>query len=226
MTPLRGRSPDLPSIQIQFSDEQESSNQSNECSEIPVSIEACDKKHDVPVAPTSMNSSPPARQKISNSQPSGKRNSLSPKKDLICACQHELSLKARSSVDPNHCGEAEDKEKDVRPVPPNKGAEFAVGIDIKMDEMEDMKMKANVTGEFLNKVALKKVYFCCIALCELLSFIYSKPCLLPSFESTGADDVLSVSLSRKIGETAEAYNMLHHNLKEILASDWLSAGLI
>lgn len=70
-----------------------------------------------------------------------------------------MHLKARSSVDPNHCKEAEDKEKDVRPVPPNKGTEFAVGIDIKMDEIEDMKMKANVTGEYLNKIALKKFTF-------------------------------------------------------------------
>ena len=130
VTPLRGRSPDLPSIQIQFSDEQESSNQSNECSEIPVSIEACDKKHDVPIAPTSINSSPQARQKRSNSQPSGKRKSLSPTKDLLYVSQHELYLKAR-------CKEVADKEKDVHPV----------GIDIKMEEIEDVKMKAIVAGK-------------------------------------------------------------------------------
>ena len=60
-TPLRGRSPDLPRVQFQLFDEQDNSNQSNECSEIPVSIEACDKKHDVPIAPTSINSSHPGK---------------------------------------------------------------------------------------------------------------------------------------------------------------------
>ncbi|XP_020604657.1 uncharacterized protein LOC110043535 [Orbicella faveolata] len=137
VTPLRGQSPDLPSIQIQFSDEQESSNQSNECSEIPVSIEACDEKRDVPIAPTNINSSSPARQKRSNSQPSGKRKSLSPTKDILRVCKHELTLKAR-------CKEAADKEKDVHPVSTNEDAEFPVGIDIKMDGIEDLKMKATV----------------------------------------------------------------------------------
>ena len=135
VTPLRGRSPDIPSIEIQFSNEQESSNQSNERSEVPVSIEACDKKHDVPIAPLSISSSSPARQKRSNS----------PTKDLLCACQHELYLKAR-------CTEAADKEKDVHPVSTKKDSGVSVGIDIKMDGIEDLKMKTNGAGKHLNMV--------------------------------------------------------------------------
>ena len=143
VTPLRGLSPDLPRIQIQLFDEQDNSNQSHECSEIPVSIEACDKKHDVPIAPTSINSSPLARQKRSKSQPSGKRKkSLSPTKDLLCACQQELYLKVR-------CKEAAAKEKDVHPVSTNKDTEFPVETDIKIDGKEDLKMKATVAGKQL-----------------------------------------------------------------------------
>lgn len=140
VTPLRGRSPDLPSIQIPFSDQQEISNQSNECSEIPVSIEACDKKHDVLMTPAGINSSPPARQKRSNSQPTGKRKSPSPTKDLLYVYQHELYLKAR-------CKEAVDKEKDVHSVTTKTDAELHVGIDDKIDENEDVKMKATVAGK-------------------------------------------------------------------------------
>jgi len=147
VTPLRGRSHDLSSIQIQFPDEQESSNQSNECSEIAVSIEACDKKHDVPRAPTSINSSPSVKQKRSNGQPSGKRKSISPTKDLRCACQHELYLKVR-------CKEAADKEKDAQPVSTNEDAEYPVGSDIKMDGVEDVKMEATVAGKRLNSLLL------------------------------------------------------------------------
>ena len=142
-TPLRGRSPDLPRIQIQLADD--SSDQSNECSEIPVSIEACDKKHETPIAPTSINSIPPASQKRSKSQPSGKRQSLSPAKDLLCACQQELYLKAR-------CKEAAVKEKDVYPVSTNKDTEFPVGTDIKVDGKDDMKMKENFAGKHLSMV--------------------------------------------------------------------------
>ena len=142
-TPLRGQSPDLPRIQIQLADD--SSDQSNECSEIPVSIEACDKKHETPIAPTSINSIPPASQKRSKSQPSGKRKSLSPAKDLLCACQQELYLKAR-------CKEAAVKEKDVYPVSTNKDTEFPVGTDIKMDGKDDMKMKENFAGKHLSMV--------------------------------------------------------------------------
>ena len=138
-----GGSPDLPLIQIQLADD--SSNQSNECSEIPVSIEACDKKHDVPIASTSINSTPPARQKRNKSQPSGKRKSLSPTKDLLCACQQEQYLKAR-------CKEAAVKEKEVHPVSTNKDTEFPVGTDIKMDGKEDFKMKENVAGKRLSMV--------------------------------------------------------------------------
>lgn len=139
-TPFRGRSPDVPSIQIPFFDQQENSNQSNECSEIPVSIEACDKKHDVPMAPAGINSSPPERQKRSNSQPTGKRKSLSPMKDLPYVYQHELYLKAC-------CKEAVDKEKDVHSVSTKTDTEFHVGIGNKMDENEDVKMEATVAGK-------------------------------------------------------------------------------
>ena len=140
VTPLRGRSPILPSIQIPFSDQQEISNQSNECSEIPVSIEACDKKHDILMTPAGINSSPPARQKRSNSQPTGKRKSPSPTKDLLYVYQHELYLKAR-------CKEAVDKEKDVHSVTTKTDAELHVGIDDNIDENEDVKMKATVAGK-------------------------------------------------------------------------------
>lgn len=69
-----------------------------------------------------------------------------------------MYLKAR-------CKEAADKEKDVCPAPTNKGAEFAVGIDIKMDEIEEMEMKANVSGEHLNMAALTKFTSFACALC-------------------------------------------------------------
>lgn len=167
-TPLRGRSPDpssLPSFQIQLSEEQEISNQSNECSQIPISIEASDKKHDFNKTQSSITSSPAAKKKRIDGKSVGKRNSLSPKKEPLCVCQHESYLKNHWSVVPNHCKEAVDTEKDVPgPVPSsNKGAESAVtpsiGIDVKMtDENEDMKMKANVTGEWLNIYASKKTF--------------------------------------------------------------------
>ena len=147
MTPLRGRSTDLSSIQIQFPDEQESSNQSNDCSEIPVSIEECDKHHDVPIAPTSINSSPPAKQKRSNGQSSGKRKCLSPTKDLTCACQHELDPKVR-------CKEAADKDKDVQLLSTNEDAENPVGIEINMDGIEDVRMKGTVAGKHLDSLLL------------------------------------------------------------------------
>ncbi|KAL9971590.1 hypothetical protein ACROYT_G017770 [Oculina patagonica] len=154
-TPLRGRSPDpasVPSYQIQISEEQEISNQSNECSQIPISIEASDKKHDFSKTPSSINSSPAAKKKRIDCKTAGKRNLLSPKKEPNCVCQHESHLKNHWLIDPNHCKEAVDNEKDVPgQVPSNKnGTESCVttsiGIDVKMaDETEDKTMKANVT---------------------------------------------------------------------------------
>ena len=160
MTPSRGRSPDpssLPSFQIQLSEEQGIFNQSNECSQIPISIEASDKKHDVIKAQSSITSSPAAKKKKKiDGKPAGKRNSLSPKKEPLCVCQHELYPKNHWSIDPNHCKEALGREKDEPgPVPSSNkatesGVTASIGIDVKMaDELEDIKMKANVTGEWL-----------------------------------------------------------------------------
>lgn len=157
VTPLRERSPDpsIPSIQVQVADEQEVSNQSNECSHIPISIEASDKKHDISKAKSSITSSPAAKNKRTDSKHAGKRNSLSPTKEPLCACQRELHLKSHWPIDPSHCKETVEREKVVPdPVPNgNKNTEStaraSVGNDLKMeDEMEDRKMKTNVTGEW------------------------------------------------------------------------------
>lgn len=155
VTPPRDRSPDpssIPSIQVhsKSSEEQEISTQSKECSQIPISIEACDKKHDIANAPRNINSSPVAQNKENKGFSTGRRNGLSPKKVPVCSCKHELDLKDRCPTDLNHCKEAAKRAKDARLVASSDKTTDSVitkiGNEIKEDENGHLNIKTNVTG--------------------------------------------------------------------------------
>lgn len=115
-TPQRGPSPNqssIPSTEVHSasSGEPEISNQSRD--NIPMSIEACDEKHETAIASRSINSSPARQSKEIKGNAGGWKKGRNQKKDLVCSCVQEMDHEDLTSAGIDHSKGVASREKEI-----------------------------------------------------------------------------------------------------------------
>ena len=153
-TPQRGRSPNPPSISSsqvysESSEEPEISNQSNDS--FPMSIEACDEKHNT--ALRSVNNGPAKQNKGIKGNSNGWKKGSKPKKDLVCSCGQDVDFKEVPPLSRNHTEAVADRGKDPRLVgytdkSANSVTAAKIGKEVKDDETAQESENAKSTGKF------------------------------------------------------------------------------
>lgn len=152
-TPQRGRSPNPPSISSsqvhsKSSEEPEISDQSNDS--FPMSIEACDEKHNT--ALRSVNSGPAKQNKGIKGNSNGWKKGSKPKKDLVCSCGQDVDFKEVPPLSRNPTEAVADRGKDPRLVgytdkSANSVTAAKIGKEVKDDETAQESENAKSTGK-------------------------------------------------------------------------------